>query len=247
MHDFFEIYNTLTRGIPTDHTVKTAVMGQYWTAVETENTMGLAMTVPVDTAPRMLSGSPGEASVRELAEASKSWNLAEAGFGVAAINAYYNTPERLEALKAREPFENFCTRGLDLSGKQVGLVGHLTMPESVLRQAAAVRILERVPQPGDYPDSACDWLLPQCDVVIITASTLVNKTLPHLLELCRRAYTILVGPSCPMCPALLELGIQRLAGLVITDREAMEQRVRENLPGSPYPLGIPFLLTEETL
>ena len=247
MHDFFQIYNTLLQDIPREAAVTSALSGTYWTAVESGCAMGLAMTVPENTAPRMLSGSPEGTSLRTLAEASKSWNLAEAGFGVAAINAYYNTPEHLEELKVQEPFDNFCTRGLDLSGKQLGLVGHLTMPESVLRQAAGVRILERVPQPGDYPDSACDWLLPQCDVVIITASTLVNKTLPHLLELCRDAYTILVGPSCPMCPALLEMGIQRLSGLVITRREAMISRIREDLAVSPYPLGIPFLLTEECL
>lgn len=247
MHDFFEIYDALIRDIPQGGTVKAALTEQYWTAVETEDAMGLAMTVPVDTAPRILPGVPGELSLREVAEGVKSWNLVESGFGIAAVNACYNTPQRLEALKSQEPFENFCTRGLDLSGKQVGLVGHLNMPRSVWEQAASVRILERSPQPGDYPDSACDWLLPQCDVVIITASTLVNKTLPHLLELCRDSYTILVGPSCPMCPALLEFGIQRLAGLVVTDRDTMRQKVSSGLPDSPYPMGIPFLLTKERL
>ena len=121
------------------------------------------------------------------------------------------------------------------------------MPPSIQEQAASVRILERSPRPGDYPDSACDWLLPQCDVVIMTASTLVNKTLPHLLELCRDAYTILAGPSCPLCPGLLELGIDRIAGLVITDPDGMKDKILREIPGPPYPLGKPFLLTGERL
>ena len=86
--------------------------------------------------------------------------------------------------------------------------------------------------------------LPECDVVILTASTLVNKTLPHLLEVCRNSYTILAGPSCPMCPALLELGLDRLAGLVITQPDAMKDKIRCDLSGPPYPLGKPFLLTK---
>ena len=89
----------------------------------------------------------------------------------------------------REVFDKYCTDGVALHGKHIGVVGHLNMPRSVYEQAASVRILERSPRPGDYPDSACDWLIPQCDVVIMTASTLVNKTLPHLLDLARNAYT----------------------------------------------------------
>ena len=81
----------------------------------------------------------------------------------------------------------------------------------------------------------------------MTASTLVNKTLPHLLDLCKNAYTILAGPSCPMCPELLELGIDRIAGLVITDVDGMKHKIIREIPGPPYPMGRPFLLTRERL
>ena len=246
MKNFFELYDALIEGVAPE-TVTGTLPGRCWTAVETENAFGMAMTTPVDTAPRMLSGEYSGMALRELAQAAKSWNLTEAGFGMAAINAFYNTPQRLEALKAYEPFENYCTDGLDLHGKHIGVVGHLNMPRSVYEQAASVRILERSPRPGDYPDSACDWLIPQCDVVIMTASTLVNKTLPHLLDLCRDAYTILAGPSCPMCPGLLDFGIDRIAGLVITDREGMKEKIRREISGPPYNMGKPFLLSKERL
>lgn len=247
MKNFFELYDILLDGIDASSTVTETLMGDQWTAVETPEHFGMAMTTPVDTAPRLLSGEYRGMSLGELATACRSWNLTEAGYGMAAVNAFYNTPARLEQLNAYEPFEHYCTDGLDLRGRHIGVVGHLNMPPSIREQAASVRILERSPRPGDYPDSACDWLLPQCDVVIMTASTLVNKTLPHLLELCRDAYTILAGPSCPMCPDLLELGIDRIAGLVITDPEGMREKILRNLPGPPYPLGKPFLLTRERL
>jgi len=247
MTDFFELYDALIDCIASDEAITGTLMGKCWTAVETPSRFGIAMTTPVDTASRMLSGGYAEKTLKELAQAAKSWNLTEAGFGMAAINAFFNTPACLDALNAYEPFDNYCTDGLDLRGRQIGVVGHLNMPQSVYEQAASVRILERSPRPGDYPDSACDWLIPQCDVVIMTASTLVNKTLPHLLELSKNAYTILAGPSCPMCPKLLDFGIDRIAGLVITDREGMKEKIRKEISGPPYPMGKPFLLTKERL
>ena len=247
MTDFFELYDALILGISSDAAVTGTLMGQCWTAVETAAHFGMAMTTPVDTVPRMVSRHYTGMGLKELAQAAKSWNLTEAGFGMAAVNAYYNTPARLEALEAYEPFDKYCTDGLDLRGKHIGVVGHLNMPQSVYEQAASVRILERSPRPGDYPDSACDWLIPQCDVVIMTASTLVNKTLPHLLDLSKNAYTILAGPSCPMCPQLLDFGIDRIAGLVITNAEGMKDKIRREISGPPYPMGKPFLLSKERL
>ena len=247
MDAFFDLYDILLSGMDTTQSVTAAVSGQCWTAVETDTAFGMSMTTQGDTAPRMMNGEYVGMPLKTLARAARSWNLREAGYGMAAINAYYNTPERLKRLKSYEPFENYCTAGLDLRGQRIGVVGHLNMPESIRREASEVWILERNPRPGDYPDSACDDLLPRCDTVIITASTLVNKTLPHLLSLCRNAYTILTGPTCPMCPALLEFGIQRLSGLVITNRDGMRERIRTDIPGTPYPMGMPFLLTGERL
>ena len=245
MTEFFQLYDTLISGIRSDAIVRDTFSSDVWTAVETSDHFGIAMTTPCGTVPAMLDRNYTGLPLSELAKTCKSWNLAEASFGLAAVNACYNTPARLEQFHAYEPFENYCTAGLDLRGKTLGIVGHMHMPDHIRHQAGKLYILERSPQTGDYPDSACDWLLPQCDVVIMTASALTNKTMPHLLELCRNSYTIVAGPSCPMCPQLLDLGIDRLAGLVITHPEGMKQKIRNNTAGSPYPLGKPFLLKKD--
>ena len=246
MNDFFALYDVLLEGVP-DLPVLNALSCDCWTGVETQDGFGLAMTTPGDTIAPMLFRPYDALSLRELSQGVKSWNFTEAGFSMAAINAGCNTEGHLQQLQALEPFEHYCTRGLDVSGKRIGVVGHLNMPEFIRLEAKEVWILERKPQPGDYPDSACELLLPRCDIVLITASTLVNKTLPRLLELCADAYTILTGPTCPMCPALLDMGFDRLAGLVVTNRPGMKEKISANLPGPPYPLGQPFLLTRERL
>ena len=162
------------------------------------------------------------------------WAMAEAEEGI--------TPARMEALGCRLSGDVYPTAGLDLYDKTVGIIGHMNGPRGLRDIARAVYVLERDPRPGDYPDAACDWLLPRCDVVLITGSSLINKTLPHLLELCENAVTILTGPSVPMCPALLDFGIDRLAGFVVTEREAMTAQVKYNVHGSPYVCGQSFLL-----
>lgn len=167
-----------------------------------------------------------ECRCAEPPEALKSWNSTEASLAMAAVNAFYNTEERLSELHCSEPFENYCTRGIDFRGKTVGIVGHMHGTDEMRRDAEKIFILEREPRGGDYPDPACDYLLPQCDIVLITGSAITNKTLPHILDLCRSAYTILVGPSVPMCPELFGFGIDRLSGLVITDRYGIRERVQ---------------------
>ena len=239
--NFFELYDALLSCVP-EEKVLYSQQGELWTMAETAAATGIAMTTAVDSMPKMFPEGIDGMSTREAAQAAKSWNFMEASFGMAAMNAAFNTSQRLEMLNCYEPFENYSTRGIDFEGKTVGIIGHMNGPEEMRRHAKKVYIIERAPKDGDYPDSACDLLLPQCDIVLITGSSLVNKTLPHLLELCENAVTILTGPTVPMCPALLDFGLDRISGLVIDDREKLRRRVAEGLHGTPYFEGRPFLM-----
>ena len=73
MDNFFELYDALTEGISSDAAVTGTLMGQCWTAVETAEHFGMAMTTPVDTAPRLLSGSYEGMTLQELARAAISF------------------------------------------------------------------------------------------------------------------------------------------------------------------------------
>ena len=65
----------------------------------------------------------------------------------------------------------------------------------------------------------CEYVMPQADYAFITGVTLINKTAPRLLDLARRATTVMVGPSVVMTPALFERGVHELAGSVVNDPE----------------------------
>jgi len=167
----------------------------------------------------------------DLASALTSWNLPEAALGLAAINSALNagTPVGRSAglYPGQRMDEDVFTYLLDeLRGKKVAVVGHFRNLERV-QAVCELSILERLPQPGDFPDPACEWILPGQDYVVITATTLINKTLPRLLQLSRNARVVLAGPSTPLTPKLFEFGIDVLGGLVVEDEARVWAVIQE--------------------
>lgn len=244
MADFFTLYDCIIDAVPAGAVLTETFCGERWAMALQEKSAAVAMFTPGSSIPPLFPEGFCGMEARQAAEGVKSWNFEEASMALAAVNSALNTPERVKALHAEDSMDRYYTHGLDFKGKTVGLIGHLNGPPELRRDAKRVYTLEKQPQPGDYPDSACDLLLPRCDIVIITGSSLINKTLPHLLDLCRDAYTILTGPSVPLCPALLEHGLDRIAGMVVTDREGMKNSVLSGYRGSPYRYGEPFLLVK---
>ena len=244
MADFFSLYEGIIDAVPRGLWVTETCRGERWSMAFNEKNAAVAMFTPGSSIPPLFPQGLNDLEVHQAAEGIKSWNFAEASMALAAVNSALNTEERVRVLHAEDSMDRYYTEGLDFKGKTVGLIGHMNGPPEMRREAKEVYIIEKAPQEGDYPDPACDWLLPRCDIVIITGSTLINKTLPHLLSLCRGAYTILTGPSVPLCPALLEQGIDRIAGMVVTDPEGMKNSVLSGQRGSPYRYGKPFLLVK---
>ena len=221
-----DYYDILLRGLDDSCTVSRLVHGVSWTAaVLSDGSCGVAMHTAGETVPRMfqtLLGLP----VREAGEAMLSWNMEEASEAFAVVNAFYNRRScgflRPEARTLDD---------VDLRGRRVGMIGHMighsNITAELLAPAEKLWIMDREEKPGAYPDSAAEYFLPQCDLVIITGSAAINKTLPRLLQLSRNAKVILTGPSVTCCPELFGLGIDRLNGRVITDPEPMLKAIVE--------------------
>jgi uncharacterized protein (DUF4213/DUF364 family) len=87
-------------------------------------------------------------------------------------------------------------------------------------------VLEQNPQPGDMPAKEASEILPQADVVAITATTLINHTLEELLAYCSsQALIIILGPSTPLSPHLFEYTVDILCGSIVEDIEPVLQVV----------------------
>jgi hypothetical protein len=151
--------------------------------------------------------------------------------GLAAINSALNAQEVLtsncgELLDETKTQDVFTCLHDELRGKRVAVIGHFHNLER-LSGICELSILERKPGAGDIPDPACEYILGEQDVVIITATTLINKTMPRLLALSRNARIVVAGPSTPLHPLMFEHGVDLLGGLIVDDQPSVWRAVAE--------------------
>jgi len=230
----WSLYDDLIDSIPRDITVQEAFAGNRWTVLRTsDGRTGVAMTMTDAHFPSLLSAPLQGLPLRQAASLVKSWNFVDASFGTAALNACFNTEENVSLLTrhinptagAQQQEDAFVAYQPLVEGKKVAVIGHFPMLERCFAPICQLSILERRPRPGDYPDSASEFLLPEQDYVFITGCTITNKTLPRLLELSKNAHTVLVGPSTPLSPVLFFYGVNDLSGFVVKDSAGCQEAV----------------------
>ncbi|MBC3887104.1 hypothetical protein GH810_02110 [Acetobacterium paludosum] len=236
----WEIYDELIAGIPEDLFVEEFMIGSAWSQVRsTENKVGLALTVKGRCQNPIYQGNIIGDRIKDVAECVKSWNFTEASIGVAAINCYYNDLVKIAAFNSRSNIEGldensdndnqdaFNALASSAAGKNVAVVGRFPHLEKKLSPICCLSVLERNPEHGDYPDSACEFIIAEQDMVFITGMTLTNKTLPRLLQLVKPGTrVIMVGPSVPISPVLYRYGVTDLDGFCVTDAQKIDMFVR---------------------
>jgi uncharacterized protein (DUF4213/DUF364 family) len=220
------IYDALKQDIP-DLAVDEIFIGHHRVMVRSGDRVGIAVKLDGIEDHKILPNDIRSLSLRELAEGASSWNSAEASLGMAAINAYWNYPEHSAVRQAMEkPDADAFTLYRDTAaGKKVAVIGHFPHLEQTLMDVCDLSILERRPRTGDYPDPACEYLLPQQDMIFATGVTFINKTIKRLLELSGHCGMILVGPSVPLCPHLFNFNVRDIQGFVVTDPDLCRKAI----------------------
>lgn len=196
------------------------VVGLNWTLVEGPDGIGLSHTPTRGTNGCRSLPNPGSYAGRDLSDLTAlihSDNVFEIAIAIAAANAFHNRSDRTGTSE----------NGLDLvaarSAKTV-VIGRFPGLDTRLPGAA---VIEREPGPNDYPESAAESLLPECECLVITASTLLDGALPNLLALGPQAFTVLLGPGTPLATSLFEHGVDALSGVVVKDATALVQVIGE--------------------
>lgn len=224
----WRIYDELIEEIGAAPTVEAAEIGPNWCRVLTsDGSMGMAYALDEGSRPSLMTGRRLKGrSLRDAAALVKSWNFHDAGIGMAAINAWHSNAGRAAQQGFTPSAVNDWTQAFnpfraEVAGAVVSVIGHFPFAPAALADAAELHVLERAAQAGDYPDSACEYLLPGSDFVFISGSAFVNKTMPRLLELARDAFTVVLGPSTPMSPVLFEHGVDLVTGFAATSPDQL--------------------------
>lgn len=244
MPDPWQIYDELIDAIPAEITVTAANIGLQWCRVtSSEGGIGMAYSIPERSRPAQYQ-QPTMVGARlvEIARLAKSWNLAEAGIGVAAINAYLSEPKRAAEngfqRSGGEDWQHiFNLYAERVADARVAVIGHFPFGPEPLGKSAELFVLERHTFPGDFPDPACEYLLPGCDFVFISSSSFVNKTAPRLLELASGAHTVMVGPSTPLSPRLFDHGADMLTGFVSPSPAQLDEALSHVTMAGMYDAG----------
>jgi uncharacterized protein (DUF4213/DUF364 family) len=201
-----------------DTGVRDVHVGYAWIGVSSRN-CGVAKNLGAlhDYAVHDL-GQLNEKTAVELAEYAKSWNMIEAGIGLAAINSLIE-PSGKELNMLDFLLDN-------AAGKKIAMVGHFPKVEKLRKLADELWVIEKQPQKGDIIDTASEYFIPKADIAVITSSAVVNKSIERLLEL-SHGLTIIIGPSTPMSPVLFDYGVDMLAGLKVVDEERMMTKIAQ--------------------
>ena len=185
-----------------DYKVENVTVGINWTCVLSKH-CGMAMTYKIGKEIKN-AGRLEELTTGQLAEYLKSWNLLEASVGLAAINSVTDPP--VNAKSGINPLDV----GLEnAKGKKVIMIGKFSHAEKLKKIAREFFVLELDPnlinpEEGILPATASESVIEGADMLIITASAIINKSIDRLVELGRKAYKILLGVSTPMIKDLLE-------------------------------------------
>jgi uncharacterized protein len=201
------------------HSAADVRIGLGYTAVLLENgRCGLAYTFRHQTGGGCCAfreaGSLCGRPAAELLAYANSTDVIGSAVALATVNALADPPTDsvVDAL-------DFVGAGAE---DQVGMVGFFAPLAGPLKERCkALYIFERRPDRSHevLPEEAQADILPRCQVAIITATSLLNRTLDNLLGYCRNAREVmLLGPSTPYAPEVLAAkGVTILSGSRVTD------------------------------
>lgn len=203
-----------------DLPVNNVLIGTHWTAVLSVH-CGLASTLceppPHHDNQVRDVGLLHKKKAGDLTHYVLSDRLLEASVGLAAINSMIDVDE--EQCESINAFDIIAEKG---KNKNIGVIGHFPFIPKLKMEAQQLWVFEKRLQPGDLAESEIKNLLPECDVVAISATTLINHTFENILKLCRTdTFKVMLGASTPMLPLLFNYGLDVLSGCVVINPESV--------------------------
>ncbi len=157
---------------------------------------------------------------------AKDKDLLRSAMGLASINAVLND--------SKEDWgEGNVLDAFDIKGSETfGMVGEFhPILSKVKSMTEKIYVFEQNVEESSHRMSSdmIPHYLPLCDVVVITATSIINHTFDDIYSHCKNARKVcLLGPSTPLCPDVFgKYNITLLAGSVVIDPDLILQVVSQ--------------------
>ncbi|MCX8094664.1 MAG: DUF364 domain-containing protein [Caldisericia bacterium] len=184
-------------------------VGVRWTAVYS-NRVGISMTYNNNDHKSGIedAGNLEGKTVIELLNYLKTFDTLKISLGLATLNSLIKIPEKYETINI---FDYLINKGKD---KKIVFIGHFEDIKKLEKIAKEIIIIERKPRENDYLDTFQEYLIPEGDIIAITGSTFINKSIKRILELAKGKYVIVFGPTTPLSEVLFDYGVDMIGGVV---------------------------------
>jgi uncharacterized protein (DUF4213/DUF364 family) len=205
-------------------------IGSHWSVAQTTVGTGLASNLHSErhlqgVTPIADAGSLHGLPPAKLAERIRSDSAAEASLGLAVCNSLLGPPDG--RITEHNATAILADRG---ARRRVAMVGHFPFAERLASSCGELWVFERgdLRRDDDLGPEMMDELLPQADVVAVTSTAIINRTLPEILDRVRAdAFVMLLGPSTPLAPRLFDVGVDVLCGTIVVDPDRVVRAVEQ--------------------
>lgn len=167
-------------------------------------------------------------------EMLNSKNFISASFGLSCVNSVSNVNN-----ESNTNWNNILNEGFKQNNR-IGMIGYFRPLIYQLKEKWEVYAFDKRAflrdEPYFYPEDDITERIPNCSIVIISATTLINSSFSQIYELLNKdSLTILMGPSCPMLPEIFSKykKIKVLAGRNFVNPKGIKQIIQEG-GGTPH-------------
>ena len=240
-----------------DFTIERAVFGLFFTGVKLSDGQGGLCFTPVKEMPQAvccpssarampLSGRLTKRSIEETLADLESNNILRKTLAIATLNALsascWNAGEAQRSGYALEPDKNtFDEVEIPAEGKTVVVGALVPILKRLIKSHADFTVLEmdkrtlKGAELDHYaPPEDAHLYIPEADLVVITGVTVLNDTLPNLLQLVKPgAQVVVTGPTASMLPnSFFKRGVTMMGGVLVTKPDEVLDCISEG--GSGY-------------
>jgi len=151
----------------------------------------------------------------EIIPWAKNEHRLKAAIGLATLNAIINNVPGLNWVTGN------VADAINISENDtLGMVGEfppILMNAGKKTQKVFVFELDPPEGSGIYPSESIPHHLPECNVVVLTATSIINHTIDDIIPHCRNAREVcIVGASTPLCPDVFrDYNVTTLAGSIV--------------------------------